>query len=351
MNLHPEIAQAQVAWRSPSNIALVKYWGKYGNQLPCNASVSFTLTHAHTDMAIAYSPKNVNEQGVSLNFMFEGQENAKFAQKIQVFLESLLPIFPFLSQIHLNIRSSNSFPHSSGIASSASSMSALALCLCSIEQQLSKQIVPNEQFLRKASEIARLGSGSAARSVYPYAAVWGYHNNIAHSANEYAIPFAMHPYFNTYHNTILIVSRAEKSVSSRAGHALMNNHPYADTRYRQANAQLDNLAHILQTADVEGFIQIVENEALSLHGLMLNSTPSFILLHPNTLHIINQVRAFRQSTNIPVCFTLDAGPNVHLLYPAEFAQPIQQFIKTQLLHYCQDNYFIEDIVGSGAVAL
>lgn len=86
---------AQVAWRSPSNIALVKYWGKYGIQLPRNASVSFTLTNAYTNMSIAYQPKSNNEQGVSLDFLFEGQENAKFAQKIQVFLETLVPIFRF----------------------------------------------------------------------------------------------------------------------------------------------------------------------------------------------------------------------------------------------------------------
>lgn len=338
---------AQVAWRSPSNIALVKYWGKYGIQLPRNASVSFTLTNAYTNMSIAYQPKSNNEQGVSLYFLFEGQENAKFAQKIQVFLETLVPIFPFLTQLHLNISSSNSFPHSSGIASSASSMSALALCLCSIEQQLLNDFASNEAFLHKASEIARLGSGSAARSVYPYAAVWGYHNDIADSANEYAIPFAMHPYFNTYCNTILIVSRAEKTVSSRAGHALMNDHPYADARYTHANNQLSNLVPILQTGDAQGFINIVENEALTLHGLMMNSNPSFILLHPNTLHIINQIRAFRHDTNIPLCFTLDAGPNVHLLYPAEFATQVQPFIQTNLLAYCQDNYFIEDKVGDG----
>jgi diphosphomevalonate decarboxylase len=71
------------------------------------------------------------------------------------------------------------------------------------------------------------------------------------------------------------------------------------------------------------------------------------LLHPNTLHIINQIRAFRHDTNIPLCFTLDAGPNVHLLYPAEFATQVQLFIQTSLLAYCQDNYFIEDKVGDG----
>lgn len=338
---------AQVAWRSPSNIALVKYWGKYGIQLPRNASVSFTLTNAYTNMSIVYQPKNNDKQEISLDFLFEGQENAKFAQKIQAFLETLVPIFPFLTQMHLSISSTNSFPHSSGIASSASSMSALALCLCSIEQQLLNDFADNEAFLHKASEIARLGSGSAARSVYPYAAVWGYHNDIAGSANEYAIPFAMHPYFNTYCNTILIVSRAEKTVSSRAGHALMNDHPYADARYTDANNQLSNLVPILQTGDAQSFINIVENEALTLHGLMMNSNPSFILLHPNTLHIINQIRAFRHDTNIPICFTLDAGPNVHLLYPAEFATQVQPFIQTNLLAYCQDNYFIEDKVGGG----
>ena len=117
------------SWKSPSNIALVKYWGKFGNQMPKNASVSFTLDHAFTQTSIAYSSRPNASDEISIHFLFEGQENPSFQKKIQVFLNSVLHEFPFLKELHLDIKSENSFPHSTGIASSASSMSALALCL------------------------------------------------------------------------------------------------------------------------------------------------------------------------------------------------------------------------------
>ena len=123
------VRSGKIIWRSPSNIALIKYWGKYGNQLPRNASISFTLDAAHTETTLEYGPKMTEKKGISVDFLFNGISNKSFAERIEKFLHQLLPIFPFLSQIELTIFSSNSFPHSAGIASSASAMSALALCL------------------------------------------------------------------------------------------------------------------------------------------------------------------------------------------------------------------------------
>jgi len=159
--------QNRVAWRSPSNIAIVKYWGKHGVQLPQNPSVSFTLDAAHTDTSVTFIPKAVISRDISIDFYFEGESNEAFANKIVKFLDSLDSEFSFLRDYDFKIESSNSFPHSSGIASSASAMSALALCLCSIERLLTNTQGNSIDFLRKASHIARLGSGSAARSVYP----------------------------------------------------------------------------------------------------------------------------------------------------------------------------------------
>jgi diphosphomevalonate decarboxylase len=340
----------QTCWRSPSNIALVKYWGKHGNQLPANPSISFTLHNAYTETQIVAHPTSIRG-GLSIDFLFDGEPNEAFANKIRQFLATIVSYFPFLHQYHLQIDSRNSFPHSAGIASSASSMSALALCLCSLEQQFNGQEEQNEAFFRKASIIARLGSGSAARSVFPAAAVWGRHIDLPNSSDEYAVPFAMHPIFHTYQDAILIVNRSEKAVSSRVGHQLMNTHPYAAVRYQQANEHFRQLIDILQNGDVEAFVPIVENEALTLHGLMMNSSPSFILLHPNTLHIIQKIRQFRQETQLPICFTLDAGPNVHILYPDAYSYRIVPFIETALLPYCEHRYWIADRVGKGATQL
>ena len=146
--------QGETAWRAPSNIALVKYWGKYGNQLPRNASISFTLNSAFTETSVKYIAKTDDNKNIDLKFLFEGKENPKFAEKIQKFLESIVPHFPILPYFSLEINSTNSFPHSTGIASSASSMSALALCLVDIENALDGGLRPHE-FFEKASKIAK----------------------------------------------------------------------------------------------------------------------------------------------------------------------------------------------------
>lgn len=343
----PQIDRQPIVWRSPSNIALVKYWGKYGRQLPRNTSISFTLSQAYTETSVLYGMKK--NKGISIDFRFEGKRNEAFAAKIRTFLTSITDIFPFLLQLHLSINSSNSFPHSSGIASSASSMSALALCLCSIEQQLFGSPQSQAEFWQKASYIARLGSGSASRSVFPKLAVWGQHPEINGSANEFALPFAhhLHPNFESFEDAILIVSSDTKSVSSRAGHALMEGNPYSATRYKEANQNVMQVVKAIQTGDYESFMQVVEMEALTLHTLMMTSNPSFILMKPNTLTIIEKIRSFRKSSGHPVCFTLDAGPNVHILYPSSSKKAVEAFIEAELLQHCEDRYWIPDWAGEG----
>ena len=152
--------QGEVSWKAPSNIALIKYWGKHGNQLPRNASFSFTLDTAYTETTIHYTAKQNDDKAIAIKFLFEGKEHPKFTEKIEQFLKSIVPFFPFLPHLSLTIHSHNSFPHSTGIASSASSMAALALCLTSIENELDGGLSP-ALFFEKASKIARLGSGSA----------------------------------------------------------------------------------------------------------------------------------------------------------------------------------------------
>lgn len=123
-------------WRSPSNIALVKYWGKHGIQLPRNSSISFTLSNAYSETSIEFTKKNTDNNKIEIDFLFEGKKNEAFQKRIEKFLNSIVSHFPFITSLNLQISSTNSFPHSTGIASSASAMSALALGLCSIENEL-----------------------------------------------------------------------------------------------------------------------------------------------------------------------------------------------------------------------
>lgn len=338
-----------VAWKSPSNIALVKYWGKYGTQLPQNPSVSFTLSEATTTTKISLSAKQSTNE-IELDFTFEGHKNIGFATRIEKFLTYLKTThFPFLGEYSLFIESSNTFPHSSGIASSASGMSALALGLCSLEEMVQGKNADKDAFFQKASYISRLGSGSACRSLYPVMSVWGKNDSLPFASDEYGVGIAdqVHELFHTFHDDILIVSAKEKSVSSTAGHHLMEKNPYAQVRYAQANNQLGTLLDALKRGDLDTFGSITEAEALTLHALMMASTPAFILMKEGSLKIIEKVKAFRAETKIPLYFTLDAGPNVHLLYPHACFKDVDHFIQSELLQHCANNTMIRDHVGLG----
>ena len=354
----PNDFQGKVGWRSPSNIALVKYWGKKGKQLPQNPSISFTLSECCTETFIQYE----KSEHFGFRFFFEGQENPAFGAKIEKFLLDNQAFFPFINQLHLTVESRNTFPHSSGIASSASSMSAFVMGLLEIESLLTglstssralvdsvPEPVEGPSLLQKASYFSRLASGSASRSVYPKMALWGTTEAYEGSSDEYAVSLEndIHPIFKTYRDSILIVSGETKSVSSRAGHGLMEGNPYASARYAQANENIKNLLSALKSGDLETFINITESEALQLHALMMCSNPSFILMKPNTLNLINEIREFREETKIPLCFTLDAGPNIHLLYPESEAEKVESFIKNELENYCVEGRRIADHVGDG----
>lgn len=339
------VSTGEIAWRCPSNIAIVKYWGKHGSQLPKNASISFTLSNAHTDTKIKYSANDNDE--LTINFLFEGEKNKAFADKIKKFLVTIIEYFPMLSGMHLDIESSNSFPHSSGIASSASAMAAIALCICDIEATIF-DLPQDEAFLQKASYISRLGSGSASRSVIPTVGAWGGHNDITGSSDLYAVSVDnVAPVFETFHDDILIVSAVEKSVSSTAGHALMNGNVYAENRYKQANDRIAELYKILKSGDVDALGKLAEDEAMTLHALMMCSDPSYVLMEPGTLDMIREIRNYRAETGHPIYFTLDAGPNIHLLYPDSIKEEAGQFINNTLLAYTANGRVIKDHVGNG----
>lgn len=341
----------KVSWSSPSNIALVKYWGKYGNQLPQNPSLSFTLTNCTTITHLSFKPKEKNNQ-FSFTFLFEGKEHPSFHPKMEAFFERIKRFCPYLLEHDLTISSSNSFPHSSGIASSASSMSALALAILSIEDQ-GCGLFSQDALLKKASFIARLGSGSAARSVQGPMMSWGETKAIQGSSQVFAtcIDQEIHPVFRNYQDTILIIDKGQKKVSSTLGHQLMEHHPYATSRFEQAHQHMGRLLAILSSGEVEDFMQLVELEALTLHALMMASNPYFVLMQPNTLVVLDKIWSFREATKLPLCFTLDAGANVHLLYPEEHKNAIDAFIASDLAPFCEAGQYIEDHVGTGAKKL
>jgi diphosphomevalonate decarboxylase len=345
------LSLGQVAWSAPSNIALVKYWGKKSEQIPCNPSVSFTLDQARTSMHFSWQGRTYLKGGPRLKFLFDSRKAPKFEQKIQDFLVKLADEegFSYLYYFDLTINARNTFPHSAGIASSASSMAALSLCLLSMRAEIFKDlVVGTPDFYRKSSYVARLASGSACRSIYPYAASWGKSPAIKEGHDLWATPITqLSERFKTFKDAILLIDSGIKKVSSTEGHALMQNHPHAHSRFERAKQNTSNLIQSLKDSKPRNWIALVEAEALELHGLMMTSNPPYILMRPNTLACIEKIQAYRQNTGIEMGFTLDAGANIHLLYPDSESEEVESFIKDDLLEHCEDEQVIYDQIGDG----
>jgi len=341
----------QVAWSAPSNIALIKYWGKRENQIPENSSLSMTLKNAVTTTRVYY--RKSSSKTFHWDFYFHGKKKPSFYPKLENFFRQIHPYYPELEGFEFRIESENTFPHSSGIASSASSMSALSLCMLSLVEKTRGAIKSDKGFFREASFLSRLGSGSASRSVFPGFAVWGEHTLIEDASNEYAVPlnFEVHPKFRELRDAILIVNTEKKKVSSTQGHESMVHHPFAKERYNQAQQNMKKLLASLESGEQEGFIQIIENEALTLHAMMMSANPGFILMNPSTLSIIDEVRKFRKESGAFISFTLDAGPNVHLLYSKGNEDVIHEFINNNLIKYCNNGQVIFDGIGDGPVKI
>ena len=340
----------EVTWESPANIALVKYWGKFPGQLPMNPSLSFTLRESLVRIRMKYALGGDGPAGLR-SFMLNGVPNPKFQERIGKYLMAMQAHYQFLREAMIDIESESTFPHSAGIASSAAAFSALALALGNIEVEISGSHNPDENaFLRKASFAARLGSGSACRSVYGGFTVWGKTSHLPDADDDFAvkIPDAdIHPDLRNLQDAILIVDDTEKKVSSSAGHALMDGHDFRGSRIAQAERNLGEMLAALRSGDQERFTDLVENEALTLHGLMMSSRPGYILLKPGTLAIIDKIRDFRKEQNIYICFTIDAGPNIHMIYREEDATKVRPFIQHELLPLCVNGRWMDDGVGEG----
>lgn len=342
----------QLGFIAPSNIALVKYWGKRANQYPCNPSISFSLRNSTTKTIAEYSRKM--NQGVSLDFSFYQKVDSGFSEKINQYFEKVSKETSVINNYHFKISSQNTFPHSAGIASSASSMASLALILATIEEENnSKKLVNQIEFQKRAAYLARIGSGSATRSIYGGFVSWGKNSFLAESSDDFGISIdsIIHNDFKRIADAILIVDTKVKKISSSRGHELMNTHPYREIRFKEAFYNYQTCLDALKLGDWKALAFVIEREAMSLHALMMMSNPPFILLHPNSLKIINLITEFRDKTKLPITYTIDAGPNIHLLYDRQYKQNVIDFIQNELKTFLEDGRFIDDEIGEGPIRL
>lgn len=335
------INEGKISSTCGSNIALIKYWGKYKTQIPFNPSISFTLKKSNTKTQLEFKKSNK----FLVKVFLDNKENKIFSTKIKDYFIKIQKILPFITNYSYYIKTHNTFPHSSGIASSASGFGAIAKLLI----KMRKFLFPNIKFLdelQEASFLARLGSGSACRSIYKGLVIWGKSNEILGSSNEYAIeyPGEINQVFKSYYDTILLIHEGSKSISSSIGHSLMNDNLYSKLRFKHANKNLKKLIPIIKNGNLNEFNKLIENEAFFLHAMMMISHPSYILMKPNTLACIEIISNFKKQTQIPLGFTLDAGANIHLLYPKKDKDYIHKFIKNELLQYTSNGKCIYDQV-------
>lgn len=343
-NSQYNISNQSVTESCPSNIALIKYWGKYDNQIPANPSISYTLNHCRTNTTIEFFA----DEEFSVQTFLAGNEEVKFASKIEKYFKNIEKYLPWILKGKYIIKTENTFPHSSGIASSASGFGAIAKCLMSLDDLFSINNQDSEIKTQKASFLARLGSGSACRSLYEGLVVWGKTDEVEGSSDLFAVPYSndkVHSVFKNFNDWVLLIHEGEKSVSSTVGHGLMNTNPYAERRFQEAHENFAKLKMILESGDMDGFIQLVEHEALTLHAMMMMSDPAFILMKTGTLEVINKLWEFRKITGLPLFFTLDAGANVHLLFPNDIDRDkITDFIKTELIPLTQKGGVVKDVM-------
>ena len=337
-----QISNQLVSASCPSNIALIKYWGKYENQIPANPSISYTLNHCRTNTTTEFFAG----EDFSVQTFLAGNEEKKFAEKIEKYFKNIEPYLPWILNGRYIIKTENTFPHSSGIASSASGFGAIAKCLMNLDEIFNSNNQQPEYINQKASFLARLGSGSACRSLYEGLVVWGKTAEVEGSSDLFAVPYnndEIHPIFRNFNDWVLLIHEGQKSVSSTVGHGLMNTNPYAERRFQEAHENFTKLKTILSSGDMEGFIKLVEHEALTLHAMMMMSDPAFILMKTGTLEVINKIWEFRRITGLALFFTLDAGANVHLLFPNDIDNDrITDFIQTELIPLTQKGGVVKD---------
>jgi len=297
------IATAQ----APANIAFIKYWGKKdsGLRLPANDSISMNLGGINTTTTVEFDAQLLADEVI-----INGQPADERAYgRVVKFLDKIRQLAS--QDLKAKVTSQNSFPTGAGLASSASGFAALALAAVSaLQLELSE---------RELSQLARQGSGSACRSIPDGFAYWKTADNSVdsfayslHSADHWAIS-----------DVIALVDQSEKSTSSTDGHKSALTSPFFKTRIEEyLPTQLEKVKTALAQRNFKDFGQAIEEEALNLHAICLTSKPPAIYWNSATLSIIHSIRIWREE-GLEAYFTIDAGPNVHVLVETKNAERLK----------------------------
>ncbi len=279
-----------------SNIAFIKYWGNLDDalRLPLTNSLSMTLDTAITVTTVTFLPDLAQDELLINDESVHGPPLDRVSHHLDHFRR--LADVPWRARV----LSRNTFPAGAGIASSASAFAALTVAAAAA---LGLDLSP-----RTLSAYARLGSGSAARSIFG-----GFVELVTGARHEdaYAQPIAPPEHWPLV-DVVAIVSQEHKAVGSTGGHALAHTSPMNAARLAWVHTALARARSAVLSRDWETLGQVMEMDALAMHAVMMTSTPSLLYWQPGTLAIMRAVRAWREG-GLPAYFTIDAGPNVHII--------------------------------------
>lgn len=286
--------------KAPANVALVKYMGKAERNVPHNISLSYTLEGLYTEVRLRLLGKS-GTGSTSLGVLSDVFTSAEFSElEKKRFLKHLGYIKKILNFEGLfTITSSNSFPKAAGVASSASSFAALTLCAFQAISDLQGVSIPSKEFM---SSISRVGSGSSCRSFFSPWCLWE-----GEKAESVDIPLLLE-------HQLILVDPGVKEVSSTEAHRRVQTSLLMNGRAARASSRCSDLIIALQRGHWDAAFQLCWEDFWDMHALFETSRPSFGYMLPKTLYILHKVREFWKKYGEGPIATLDAGPNVHLLW-------------------------------------
>jgi len=301
----------KVTARAPANIALIKYWGKRSKaqRIPLNDSFSINLDEATTTTTVEFNPNLRNDE---IEFIGEHCQDEECVRVIN-HLDRIRKRAK--TKLYARVCTKNSFPKGTGIASSASGFAALTVAAtASIGLHLNE---------KETTILARLGSGSACRSIPDGFAWW-------HAGTSSKSSFAESVFPSTWWNivdVICIVSKETKKVSSSDGMEAVKTSPFWKPRVKGIPEKITQLYQAIKTRNIISMGEILEEDAISMHCVMMTQNPPLFYWNEYTMRVIEAVYALR-AEGVPAYFTMDAGPNVHILCRHEDAETIGNTMKS-----------------------
>ena len=301
--------------QAPANIALIKYMGKKDSQgnIPDNASLSYTLNNLLSNVILTTSNEQ-NDRWEPLTSTFTLSTAAQ-----QRFLRHLAHLKAYFNyQGNFIVQSDNNFPHSSGFASSASSFAALTRCAVFALSELTKAPIPS---IAAQAALSRIGSGSSCRSFFSPWALW----------DEQTVSPIELPFMELLHN-VIVINKEEKKVSSSNAHQRILSSPHYANRSMRAQQNLQQLLDAFSAHDWARVYQICWHEFQDMHQLFSTCHEPFSYITPESDKALTALQRFWEQNGDGPIVTMDAGPNIHLLYRMDQADLAHKFKQEHSYH-------------------